>query len=89
MALGAQRADVVAMVLHQGLRLAVVGSAIGLLLSAGASQALVGFLFGVPPLDATIFGGAATLFAAVGVAACYVPARRATRIDPLAALRCE
>jgi predicted permease len=89
MALGARRADVVAMVLHQGLWLAIVGLAIGLLLSAGASRLLVGFLFGVPPLDPVIFAGAAALFAAVGVAACYVPARRATRIDPLTALRYE
>ena len=89
MALGARRADVVAMVLRQGIRLAVIGSAIGLLLAAGASQVLVGFLFGVPPLDPVIFGGAAALFAVVGLAACYVPARRATQVDPLAALRCE
>jgi len=89
MALGARRADVVAMVLHQGVWLAVIGSAIGLLLAAGASRALVAFLFGVPPLDPLIFGGAAVLFAVVGLAACYWPARRATRIDPLTALRYE
>jgi predicted permease len=89
MALGARRADVVAMVLHQGVWLAVIGSAIGLLLAAGASRALVAFLFGVPPLDPLIFGDAAVLFAVVGLAACYWPARRATRIDPLTALRYE
>jgi predicted permease len=89
MALGARRADVVAMVLHQGVWLAVIGSAIGLLLAAGASRALVAFLFGIPPLDPVIFGGAAVLFAVVGLAACYWPARRATRIDPLTALRYE
>jgi putative ABC transport system permease protein len=89
MALGARRADIVAMVLHQGLWLAIIGSAIGLLLSAGASQVLAGFLFGVPPLDPAIFAGAAALFAAVGIAACCVPARRATRIDPMTALRYE
>jgi predicted permease len=89
MALGAQRADVVAMVLHQGVWLAIIGSAIGLLLAAGASRALVAFLFGIPPLDPVIFGGAAVFFAVVGLAACYWPARRATRIDPLAALRYE
>ncbi len=89
MALGAQRGDVVRMILRQGMRLAIGGSAIGLLLAAGASQALVVFLFGVPPLDPAIFGGAAALFTVVGLAACYLPARRATTVDPLAALRCE
>jgi putative ABC transport system permease protein len=89
MALGAQRADLVRMILRQGMRLAIGGSAIGLLLAAGASQALVAFLFGVPPLDPAIFGGAAALFTVVGLAACYLPARRATTVDPLVALRCE
>jgi predicted permease len=88
-ALGARRADVVAMVLHQGIRLAVIGSAIGLVLAAGASRALVVFLFGVSPLDPVIFGGAAAMFTCVGLAACYLPARRASRIDPLTALRYE
>jgi predicted permease len=89
MALGAQRAQVVGMVMRQGIALAVAGSAIGLLLSAGAAQALAVFLFGVPPLDPIVFGGAAVLFLAVGLAACYLPARRATAIDPLTALRYE
>jgi ABC-type antimicrobial peptide transport system permease subunit len=89
MALGAQRADVVRMILRQGMRLAISGSAIGLLLAAGASQALGAFLFGVPPLDPAIFGGAAALFGCVGLTACYLPARRATTIDPLVALRRE
>jgi predicted permease len=89
MALGARRADVVGMVLRQGIWLAGIGSAIGLVLAAGASRALVVFLFGVSPLDPAIFGGAAALFVFVGMAACYLPARRATRIDPLTALRYE
>jgi predicted permease len=89
MALGAQRADVLTMVMRQGFWLAVIGAAIGLVLAAAASQVLVVFLFGVPPLDPVIFGGAAVLFAAVGLLACYLPARRATHIDPLTALRYE
>jgi putative ABC transport system permease protein len=89
MALGAQRGDVVAMVLHQGVWLAVIGSAIGLMLAAGASRALAAFLFGVPSLDPAVFGGAAVLFTLVALAACYMPARRASRIDPLTALRYE
>ena len=89
LALGARRADVVRMILQRGIRLTVIGCVIGLLLAAGASQALVVFLFGVTPLDPAVFGAAATLFAVIGLAACYLPARRATTVDPLVALRCE
>ncbi|MGB7218788.1 MAG: ABC transporter permease [Vicinamibacterales bacterium] len=89
LALGASRADIVRMVLRQGMSLAAVGSVIGLLLAAGASRLLVALLFGVPPLDPVTFLGAAVLLAAVGLAACYLPARRATRIDPIEALRYE
>jgi predicted permease len=88
-ALGARRADIVGMVLGQGLWLTGIGSAIGLVLAAGAGQVIVVFLFGVPPIDPVIFGGAAALFTAIGLAACYGPARRATNVDPLAALRHE
>jgi ABC-type antimicrobial peptide transport system permease subunit len=77
------------MILQRGIRLTVIGCAIGLLLAAGASQALVVFLFGVAPLDAVVFGGAAVFFAIIGLAACYLPARRATIVDPLVALRYE
>jgi len=89
MALGARPADVVRMILQRGIRLTVIGCAIGLLLAAGASQVLVVFLFGVAPLDPVVFGAAATFFAVIGLAACYLPARKATTFDPLAALRCE
>jgi len=89
MALGAGRADVLGMIPQPGIRLMTIGCAIGLLLAAGASQAFVVFLFGVSPLDPLIFGGAALFFALIGMAACYLPARRATTVDPLVALRCE
>jgi hypothetical protein len=88
-AMGAQRANVIGMVLGQGMRLVLIGAAIGLLLAAGASRLLVRLLFGVPPLDPITFAGAAVLFAAVGLAACWVPVRRATAVDPVAALRYE
>lgn len=86
-ALGARRRDIVAMVVRQGIWLAGVGSAIGLALAALVSQALAGFLFGLPPLDPPTFIGAALLFAAIAVLASYIPARRATQVDPLAVLR--
>jgi putative ABC transport system permease protein len=88
-ALGARRSDIMAMVLRQGLMLTAIGSAIGLLLAAGVSQALVVFLFGVPPMHPPTFVTAVLVFAAVGFVACYLPARRATSVDPLRALRRE
>ncbi len=87
--LGAQRADVVRMVLRQGMSLVAVGAGIGLLLAAVAGRVLARLLFGLPPLDPVTFGGATLLFAAIGLAACYVPIRRATRINPVEALRYE
>ena len=89
LALGAQRADVLGMILRQGMVLVVIGSASGLLLAAAASRLLTRLLFGVPPLDPITFGGATLLFVIIGLAACYVPARRATRIDAMEALRYE
>jgi ABC-type antimicrobial peptide transport system permease subunit len=89
MALGARRTDVLRMVLREGLWLTLVGSAIGLMLAAGASHVLEGFLFGIPPIDPLTFAGTTGLFAVIGLAACYVPVRRATRMNPLEALRYE
>jgi len=89
LAMGAQRSDVVRMVLRHGMSLVAIGSVIGLVLAAAASRLLVRLLFGVPPLDPISFGGALVLFAAVGLAACYVPVRRATRINAVEALRYE
>jgi len=88
-ALGAGTVDVVAMVLREGLALTLIGSALGLLLAAGVGQVLAGFLFGIPPIDPVTFMATTVLFIAIGLAACYVPVRRAARIDPTQALRYE
>ena len=87
MALGAQRTSVVKMVLRQGMMLTVTGAAIGLALAAGASRLLGSMLFGVNAADPLTFIGSAALFCAIGLAACYAPARRATAIDAMEALR--
>jgi ABC-type antimicrobial peptide transport system permease subunit len=89
MTLGAQRGDVVWMVLRQGMSLVAIGAAIGLLIAAAGSRVLGRLLFGLPPLDPLTFGGATLLFAAIGLAACYLPIRRATHISPVEALRYE
>jgi macrolide transport system ATP-binding/permease protein len=87
--LGARRADIVTMILREGLSLTLIGSAIGLVFAALVSQVLAGFLFGIPPIDPITFAGTTLLFVAVALAACYRPVRRATRIDPTRALRYE
>jgi predicted permease len=89
MALGAQRGEVMAMVLREGGALTALGLAIGVAGAMMMTRYLRGMLFGVAPLDAVTFVGAAAAFAAVAMLASYVPARRATRIDPLTALRTE
>jgi predicted permease len=88
-AMGAEPADVVRMVMRQGMSLVAIGGAIGLLLAAATSRVLVRLLFGLPPIDPVTFGGAALLFAAIGLTACFVPVRRATRINAADALRYE
>jgi ABC-type antimicrobial peptide transport system permease subunit len=86
-ALGAQRGDVIRMILREGLSLIAIGSTIGVALAAAVSRVLAGFLFGIPPADPVTFGSTTVLFAAIGLAACYLPVLRATRIDPQYALR--
>jgi predicted permease len=89
MALGAPRRRVLGMILSRGLLLTAAGIAAGLAGAVVMSRFLQGMLFGVTPVDVTTFSGSALLFGVVTMAASYVPARRATRIDPLVALRSE
>lgn len=86
-ALGAERAEVVRMVVRQGMFAPLVGLAVGLLLSLAASRLLGAFLIGVSPLDPVTFGGVLVVLAAVTLLANYLPARRAARVDPMIALR--
>ena len=87
LALGATAADVRRLVLGEGLRLASVGALVGLAAAVAASRALRGLLFDVHPLDAPSLLGAAALLVAAAALACYLPARRAVRVDPVVALR--
>ncbi|HVS51730.1 MAG TPA: ABC transporter permease [Opitutaceae bacterium] len=89
MALGAQRAQVISLVLGSGLRLVALGLVLGLAIAAGCSQLMQSLLFEVQPIDPLIYGGVATLFAAIATLACLFPSLRASRIDPLVALRME
>ena len=88
-ALGAQRAHVLGLVLGQSLTLTGVGIGIGLAVAAATTRSLGGLLFGLTPLDPAIFMGVAALFAIVATLAALFPAHRATRVDPLVALRNE
>jgi ABC-type antimicrobial peptide transport system permease subunit len=88
-ALGAESNSILQMVLRQGLRLAIAGAAVGLLGSLIVSHSMAGLLYGVRPTDPLNFAGVTVLLLAVAVLACYVPARRAVRVDPLIALRHE
>ena len=89
MALGAQRVQVLRLVLGQGLRLTLIGLALGLALSLALTRFLRSLLFGVASTDALTFTAVATLLCAVALGACYLPARRATSVDPMVVLRYE
>jgi len=89
MALGAESANVRNMIILQGMRLAVIGIAIGLASSFGLTRLIASFLFGVKPHDPGVFTLAPLVLAAVAFIAVWLPARRATRVDPVAALRSE
>jgi len=89
MALGAQRGDVLRLVIRRGVILAVIGIVLGLAGAAGLSRSLTAMLYGLTPLDPTTYVAVTGLFAAVTALASYIPARRAARVDPMAAIRCE
>ncbi len=89
MALGAERSKVFAMVLGEGARLTACGLFAGLLVTSAVTRLMANALFGVPPTDGLTFAIGVPLLAAVALLACYAPAYRATRVDPITALRHE
>jgi len=84
---GAQPRDLLLLILEQGMRLALVGLAIGLVAALPVSRLMSSLLYNLSATDPTTFAAVALLLAAVALLACYVPARRATRVDPVVALR--
>ena len=87
LALGAQKSSIMRMVLHQGLRLAIIGAALGLICALIVSHLMAGLLYSVRPTDPLTFTAVAMLFIGIALLACYIPARRATKVDPIIALR--
>ena len=89
MALGAQSGDVMRMVVGEGAKMALMGVAAGLAGAFGLTELMANQLFGVTAHDPLTFGAVAILLTLVALVACYLPARRAVRVDPVVALRCE
>jgi putative ABC transport system permease protein len=89
MALGAQPRDVLAMVIRQGMLLALAGVAVGLAAALALARVMARLLFNVSPTDPMTFALITLVLAGVALIACYIPARRATKVDPLIALKIE
>ena len=89
MALGAERREVFSLVIREGMALVAAGIAIGLAGALAGTRTLAAFLYGISARDVATFATVPLVLALVALAACYVPARRAARADPMAALRCE
>jgi putative ABC transport system permease protein len=89
MALGAQQKDVLRLVLNHGVKLALIGAAVGLIGALAAGQLIASLLFGVEPSDPSTFVAVSVVLLGAVMLACYVPAYRATKVDPMVALRYE
>jgi putative ABC transport system permease protein len=89
MAIGAQQADVFKMILGQGMKLAFIGIGVGLVGAYGLTRLMQTMLFGVEATDKMTFAGIAVLLAVVALLACYLPGRRATKVEPTVSLRYE
>jgi ABC-type antimicrobial peptide transport system permease subunit len=89
MALGARPSDVLRLIVSQGVVLSAAGVSLGILASLGATRYLASLLYGVHPFDPLTFAAVALLLGVVALAACFLPARRAMRVDPMVALRHE
>ncbi|MGH9936819.1 MAG: ABC transporter permease [Blastocatellia bacterium] len=88
-ALGARSGSVIRLVLNRSMAAALIGVVVGLAASFGLTRFLTGLLFEVKPMDPIVLGSAALILAGVAFVACYLPARRATKVDPMIALRCD
>jgi ABC-type antimicrobial peptide transport system permease subunit len=89
MALGARPKNILRLIIWQGMRLVLIGLALGVAGSLVLTRLMAGLLYGVSSTDPLTFGAVACLLALVALAACYIPARRAMRVDPIASLRAE
>ncbi|HEY5401335.1 MAG TPA: FtsX-like permease family protein, partial [Pyrinomonadaceae bacterium] len=89
MALGARSTDVLRMVVRDGMRMAIVGVVVGLAAAFAATRVIDSLLFGITPTDLSTFAIVTFGLLLIALIACYVPARRATKVDPLVALRYE
>jgi ABC-type antimicrobial peptide transport system permease subunit len=89
MALGAQQSDAMTLILRQAMALTAIGTALGIVCTFYATRVLQEMLFGVSPHDPLTFGAVIALILAVALVASYVPARRATKVDPMVSLRYE